>query len=104
MPFQVYDIPGQPLVCCNRTLAEHCVEFWPFLDSFFGTCMAVQEVNPFEEFNKNASAPLIFVLNNPAWIVWIGCVAASQPCIETLASVSMPVPVVATPTKSQLQY
>lgn len=80
MAFQVYDIPGQPLVCCNRTLAEHCIEVWPFLDSFVGTCTVVQEVNPFEEFNKNASAPVIFVLNNPAWVVWIGCVAARHPC------------------------
>jgi hypothetical protein len=78
MSFQVYDIPGQPLVCCNRSLAEQCIEFWPFLDSFVGTCTVEQEANPFEEFNKNAAAPLIFVLNNPAWVVWIGSVTALQ--------------------------
>jgi hypothetical protein len=72
MSFQVYDIPGQPLVCCNRTLAARCIEVLPFLDSFVGTCTLVQQIDPFEDFNKNAAAPLIFVLNNPAWVLWIG--------------------------------
>ena len=72
MSFQVYDIPGHQLICCNRTLSEHCITVWPFLDSFVETCSVAQEVDPFEEFNKNTAAPLIFVLNNPGWVLWIG--------------------------------
>jgi hypothetical protein len=71
MSFQVSDIPGQPLLCCNRTVDEHCIGVLPFLDSFLATCTVVQEVDPFEELNKNAAAPLIFVLQHPLWVFWI---------------------------------
>lgn len=72
MSFQVNDVLGQPLVCCNRSVTEHCIEMFPFLDSLVGTCTVVQEVDPFTEFNKHAAAPLIFVLNHPTWVLWIG--------------------------------
>jgi hypothetical protein len=72
MAFEVSDLPGQPLLCCNRTLADHCVAFVPLVDRLFTSCTVVQEVDPFAAFRKNTVAPLIFLLQNPGWVLWVG--------------------------------
>ena len=72
MAFEVSDLPGQPLLCCNRTLADHCVAFVPLVDRLFTSCTVVQEVDPFAAFRKNTAAPLIFLLQNPGWVLWVG--------------------------------
>jgi hypothetical protein len=72
MSFQVSDIPGQPVLCCNRTLAEQCISIVPLVDHIFGNCTIVQAVDPFATFNKHTAAPLIFLLDHPAWIGWLG--------------------------------
>ena len=41
MAFEVSDLPGQPLLCCNRTLADHCVAFVPLVDRLFTSCTVV---------------------------------------------------------------
>ena len=72
MAFEVSDLPGQPLLCCNRTLADHCVAFVPLVDRLFTSCTVVQEVDPFAAFRQNTATPLIFLLQNPGWVLWVG--------------------------------
>lgn len=72
MSFQVSDVPGQPLICCDRTLGPHCIGPGPLFDGFISSCRTVQETNPFELFSKHAGAPLIFVLEHPSWVLWLG--------------------------------